>query len=582
MSGLLRCCEDFFTAHRKQLLPAGLCSGAFTALFLLIGMQAWNPLAVALFWGIAFLCSIAGFSRRVGKKEGILCGLFCLSVCFCLQGQLTLSGLLQFNLTFAILLLLFAATAFPACLGLCRLLAAAQIPFCPAPACSTKKRLLFYTVIILICWTPMFLCWGPIRLDVDSVQLLEQAFHGGLNDAHPIAYTLLLRLVIGPFYHLGVTELGAYLFGALQMTAVAAALAYSLVWMRQRGSGRLPVFAGFALFCGTTAYTFQSMVAWKDPLFNAVLLLYTLFLFDTACCRGKNLQQKKGILHFVVLTLLLCFLRGNGWLIAVVVCCCLAAFAPCRKTLVRVFLPLLVAIKLITGPGYAILGIQSTLGAESWAMPLQQLGYVAANAPQDFSPQQQETLSHVISVEALGQTYSSVTVDPIKTSSEFNAEYFKTTQGKLDLLSVWIQMMPSHLGDYAKAWLMETAMYTNPRFDAGTYSFPYEGSNGSFGISSKDIVSYFTGWQGLRSELESRATFIPPAILAFGLVLCGIVLVLRRQAHRLIAYLPMYLVWVGLLLGSPSYAQFRYVLVFAFALPSALFMLFAPPQEQKY
>lgn len=41
------------------------------------------------------------------------------------------------------------------------------------------------------------------------------------------------------------------------------------------------------------------------------------------------------------------------------------------------------------------------------------------------------------------------------------------------------------------------------------------------------------------------------------------------------AFVPMLLVWVGLLVGSPSYFQFRYMLVYAYALPAAAFMTLA-------
>lgn len=582
MSSLVLSLESFLDKHRRIVLPAGICSGIFTALFLLLAMQAWNPFSVITFWAFSFFCTLKAFAAPFRKKEGLPCGLLSAAFCFCIQAQLVVSGSLTFGLFFWALFLLFSATAFFVCLGLCHLLVGAQLPYSAAPKSALWKQLALYTGIILVCWMPVFLCWGPVRLDVDSVQLLEQAFHGGLNDAHPVFYTLLLRFIIGPFYSLGITEIGAYLFGFLQMTAMAGILAYSLVWMRNRGSGLLPVILGFGLFCGTTAYAFHSLVLWKDPLFNGVLLLYSLFLYDTAACRGKNLQNKASRLHFVLLNLLLCFLRGNGWPIALLACCLLLLFTECRKTIFKIFLPLLVLVKLITGPGYAALGIQSTLTAEAWAIPLQQLGYVAANCPEDFSEQQQETLAKVIPLEQLAESYSPPTVDPIKSCWAFDADHFSTLQGKIDLLSVWLQLMPSHMTEYTKAWFMETAMYTNPRFNAGTYSFPHEGSNGSFGITSKDIVAYFTGWTGLRGELESRATFIPPALLAFGLVLCSIVQLVRGRGHLLIAYLPMYLVWVGMLLGAPAYAEFRYMLVFALAIPFALFTLVAAPQEQKY
>lgn len=568
--------EAFLRRHRRLVPAAGAVSGLFCALFLLWACQVWAPPAFCLFWGVCFVCAVRGLCQKPGRREGLACGALGAAFCFFTLVQNAVAGTMQFDLSFLLFWVILSALLFPILLGLCRFLThlpAVEVP--TAPAGPLWRQLALYTGVILLLWLPVFLCWGPVRLDVDSVSLLEQALEGGLNDAHPILYTLLLRLILWPFYKLGLIELGAYLFGFLQMTAVAAMLAYSLVWMRRRGAGLLAVGLGFALFGGCTMYAFQSLVVWKDPLFNGVLPLYCLFLFDTARCRAENLRQKGPLIHFVVLTLLLCFLRGNGWPIAAVVCLALCALRPARRRILTVMLPVLIAVKLITGPVYTALGLQSTMTAEAWAVPLQQLAYVASSEPEAFSPRQAETIARVIPVEAMAQNYSPITVDPVKTSSEFNAEHFGTLQGKLDLLSVWAQLLPGHWQGYLKAWLAEIAGYVSPRFDGGSYSFPYEGSNGAFGITSKDIVLGLTGWAGLRDELEARAVFFPPALMAWGLLLCGVVQLLRRRARLLLAYLPLYLVWFGLVLGAPSYMQIRYLLAFAYFIPCALFTLLA-------
>lgn len=574
--------EAFVARHRRLVPVAGVVSGVFCALFILWACQVWTPPAFCLFWAVCFVCAVRGLCAKPTRREGLACGVFSAVFCFFTLGQNAVAGTMHFGLSFLLFWILLSALLFPILLGLCRFLVHLPAVETPAkPAGPLWRQLALYTGVILVLWLPVFLCWGPVRLDVDSVQLLEQAFLGGLNDAHPIFYTLLLRLILWPFYTLGLMELEAYVFGFLQMTAVATMLAYSLVWMRRRGAGLVAVGLAFALFGGCTMYAFQSLVIWKDPLFNGVLLLYCLFLFDTARCRGENLRRKGPLIHFVVLTLLLCFLRGNGWPIAAVVCLALCALRPARRRIVTVLLPVLIAVKLITGPLYGALGVQNPLAAESWAVPLQQLAYVASSEPEAFRPEQAETIARIIPVEAMAESYSPITVDPVKTSSEFNADYFATARGKLDFLSVWAQLLPGHWQSYLKAWLAEVAGYVSPRFDGGSYSFPYEGSSGAFGITTKDIVLGLTGWAGLRDELEARAVFFPPALMAYGLLLCGIVQVLRRQSRLLLAYLPLYLVWVGLVLGAPNYMQIRYLLVFAYFIPCALFTLFAPVHAGK-
>ena len=362
---------------------------------------------------------------------------------------------------------------------------------------------------------------------------------------------------------------------------MAGTLAYSLVWIRQHGSGLLPVVLGGGLFCGTTMYAFQSLVIEKDPLFNCVLVLYCLFLYNTAACRGENLTRQRPLAYLVLLTLLLCFLRGNGWPIAAVISLVLLLYRVPRRRVAAVLLPLLIAVKLLTGPVYTALGIHSRLTAEAWAIPLQQLGYVAAHDPQAFERENALQIERVIPVPALAQAYVPYTVDPIKRSPEFSISYFGSLSAKRDLLESWARLAGSQWRGYVYAWAAEVAGYINPRYDGGSYSFAGEEYNGSFGIFSKDLVLGLTGWDGLRPELEARARFIPPALAAFALLLCGVILALRRQTQRILGLLPVYIVWLGLLLGAPSYMQIRYMLALAFLLPAALFMALAPAESGK-
>ena len=189
--------EAFVSRHRRIVPAAGVVSGLFCALFLLWACQVWSPPFFCLFWGICFVCAVRGLCARPSRREGFACGALGAVFCFFTLGQNVVAGTMQFNLAFLAFWVLLSALLFPILLGLCRFLAHLPAVDAPTtPAGPLWQQLALYTGVILVLWLPVFLCWGPVRLDVDSVQLLEQAFHGGLNDAHPIFYTLLLRLIL--------------------------------------------------------------------------------------------------------------------------------------------------------------------------------------------------------------------------------------------------------------------------------------------------------------------------------------------------------------------------------------------------
>lgn len=569
--------QQWLLQNRRLVPPALACAAGSAVSWAFWACRVYRPAAFILLFLACFALAVYGFGQRPGRGTLALCAGFSLSVWLILLGlHVTGSGLVRFGFSFLLLWFTSAALWLPVFWGLCRLLSGLRLPPAALPLRRPLCEFLLCWLVILAAWSPVYLCWGPVRLDVDSVTILQQALEGGLNDAQPIFYTLLLRLVLKPFALLGLTELGAYLFGALQMAAVAAAVAASLVWMRRRGCGPWGLLAGLALFCLTTAYAFQSLVIWKDPLFNAALLLYCLVLYDLAAGRGAAFSTWRGTARFLLLTLAVCLLRNNGWLIALGVILALLAFPAARRRVLTCLIPMLLAVKLLTGPGYDFLGVGSSLTAESWSLPLQQVGYVLQNGGQ-LTGAQAQRLGRIIPPETMAELYDPIVVDPIKRSSSFNGSYFGTWQGKKDLLIVWLQLASHHITEYFNAWLAVTRGYVDPRFEPGTYSFPYDEQNGSCGIVYHDLVGSLTGWRGLRSELEARATFFAPGLLAFGLIFCCIVLLTKGAGRYILSFLPMLLVWAGLLVGSPSYFQFRYMLVYAYALPSAIFITLAVP-----
>ena len=159
--------ETFVNRHRRMVPAAGVISGLFCALFLLWACQVWSPPAFCLFWGICFVCAVRGLCARPSRREGLACGVLGTVFCFFTLGQNAMAGTMQFDLSFLAFWVLLSALCFPILLGLCRFLAhlpAADSP--TAPAGPLWRQLALYTGIILVLWLPVFLCWGPVRLDV--------------------------------------------------------------------------------------------------------------------------------------------------------------------------------------------------------------------------------------------------------------------------------------------------------------------------------------------------------------------------------------------------------------------------------
>ena len=433
-----------------------------------------------------------------------------------------------------------------------------------------KKLWFIFFVILLALWLPALSVLGP-RLSPDSKWVVSQALGSSLNDAHPVVYTLLLRLVAKPFYLAGNVTAGVYLFCFVQMAFVAAVLSCSLYWLYRRGCALWCCCLCAAYFTFTTVFAVNSITIWKDIPFNACLLLLVMFLYDNYLSGGELIKTSRGCAVFCALALAVCFLRGNGRSLVLVVSLALcAAYLRKAKKLIICMVPLLIAVKLITGPLYSFLGITNAAGVtESAAVPIQQVARVVATGG-DISPEELVFLNNIMDVSEMAEAYNPISVDYIKGSAAFNGHYFN--EHLAEFLRVWLSLALKNPAEYLNAWLLETLGYWHVGFRgaAGVY---YNDYNSFMGISQTDVLSPLLGTD-LTAFYLQNSTFISLAAMAMAALFAAALALIRRDGKRLVVLSVFLVVWIGLMLGAPTYWDFRYMLVFPYSMPVLLFLIF--------
>lgn len=439
----------------------------------------------------------------------------------------------------------------------------------------TKKTWVIYFTAMLGLWLPVFLSFGPLRISADSYNIIQQAVGNyPLTDSHPVLYTLLLRLFLAIGQALGSLTAGAYLFAAAQLSFFAGVLSWSLYWLRKQGAPALYALAGLLYFTLSPVFAINGITAWKDIPFNALLLLLSLFLYTVADTGGLILQSKGGMLCFLGLCLAVCVLRGNGFYI-VLLCMAGTAFLYRQhwRRWVLFFVPFLLVVQMLLGPVYAAFGITRLGGVESAALPLQQVARAVKNgAP--LSDEQVAVLEKIIPVESLKEAYVSASPDPIKNHPDFDAAAFDTHF--TEFMGLWGQLLKTNKQVYVDAWLLQTLGYWKVDFHGWTaLTSEYELSTG---IVQQDVWQQWLGIDS-RTFFANRTSFLSLSLMAFMALFCGAHLVATRRARYLLFLLPMLTLWVGMMLGAPAYAEFRYMLLFSLALPVLLFVTVSPKRE---
>lgn len=447
-----------------------------------------------------------------------------------------------------------------------------------APLVPLKREWLLLTLALLAFWMPLFLAYGPVRISADSYVVISQAL--GVNyydDSHPILYTFLVSVFLRLGQALGSITVGAYLFGFVQMMFFTAVLTYSIHWIHKNGCPGILCLVAFCFFSLSPVFALNGFTMWKDIPFNACLLLLVLALCPIADTRGEWLRDNKHMAAFLGLATAICFLRGNGFpLVAVTFVAIALAFRRHWKRFAACFGGLLVLIAVIQGPVYAAFGLTRLGAVESAGMPIQQVSRAIVNGA-ELTNEQQEIIERFVPLETIKENYRSASPDYIKKHATFDTPAFNENVG--DFMRVWAQLAPANLGEYVNAWLLQTLGYW--KFDFGGRTAHFEDDhNGAFGIEYKDFVHRLTGFN-LRQFAQDRSAFFPLGLMALMVLFACAYLVACGRTRRALCFVPLLTVWLGLMVGAPTYCDFRYMLVFALALPAVFYITLSKPASEE-
>ncbi len=374
---------------------------------------------------------------------------------------------------------------------------------------------LFYGMVIFLCWLPVFLAYYPSVFAYDAEGQLYQVIAGDYSTHHPLLHTLFL----GAFFKLG-GVLGSYsagmaLHSIVQMILLAAAFAFVLSYLYEKGISRwqrMLLLAFYALFPTNSVLSLSTT---KDVLFSALVLLYTMQLYHMIC--DKKMQvDKRDRAACVILSVLLLLFRNNA-VYAFLVSMPLV-YAGYRKWQIgeekaqsasfgaRTYLVLSIAALLFFAVCSAGLraGTHAHSGSprEMLSVPLQQMARTRVKEEQRIDPALRKELEKYIPAEWVFAAYDPHLADPVKNRAVIHDD-------PAGLIETWVKLGMRHLDVYVDAFLDNCVgcWYLEDISHAQIYGI---GTESGFGYLSTDNRTMPAGCEiiphsylpGLRSLLE--------------------------------------------------------------------------------
>ena len=243
----------------------------------------------------------------------------------------------------------------------------------------SKHPLIFSSLIMLVCWLPVFLALYPGLFAYDVAgQIPQTVGHSDTN--HPLFHTYYLK----SFYKLG-EIIGSYNAGMaisviVQMVLFSLSLAYSIQYMIQRHVKKGIVVCVLSLFSFVPIFPILAASMTKDVLFSAAFIASFIKILELEEKGFKNFRRKDWaeIFTFFVLTSLL---RNNGQyaVFAVVAVIFIKALIKNGKNIKYAYILAVTSVMLIFGANNVLMVVTKAVPGtknQMLSLPYQQLARV--------------------------------------------------------------------------------------------------------------------------------------------------------------------------------------------------------------
>lgn len=448
--------------------------------------------------------------------------------------------------------------------------------------------------VLFVVWGINWLVFSPGYWTGDSVSSVRQALgEAPLNNQHPIIFTSLVAIFVNAGNVVGSLEAGMAAFTLFTMIVFSLCCSYFCSWMYAR-TNSFPIFIGTVLFFALNVVLAQySITAWKDIYFSALLLIFVLKIVDLVCSKGEILISKKYLVTMLALSLLIMLFRSNG---AFIVIFSFLALAVVYRSYWRKVAALasicLVLYLVVSGPLYSCFGVGEKAARETYGVPLQQIAKTIVDDG-EISQENQAFLEKMFSFEEIKEAYDPSIVDPVKWADSFDDNYLKENQ--VQFIRVWLETFPKNISSYVAAWRDLTIGFWNPLVENWllTYSgYEYFDGMAEWNSAKVDMDAYSVAPSGIEyisySIEESynlimatgteRHLPILSLIYSIGsmvwLLLSVVILkIALRENKDILALMPLLLLWISLLIATPTFCEFRYILALHLAIPLVLLLL---------
>lgn len=420
----------------------------------------------------------------------------------------------------------------------------------------------------------------PGVLTTDSFATIRQTLGlASYDNVMPFWHTVTVEL----FVKLGLwlfddINTAIALFHGTQILFIAACFGYALETLYRIGLPKWALVLVYILYALMPYNIVYSVTLWKDIPFAGSALLLVTALYRLL----KSIGGRKGnLLVLIVGAFGFSLLRTNGWYAFLVMTLVLTVLLwRQQKQLVKILLVILVVTWVMLNPLLSLLNVGSTDFVEAFGIPMQQIARVLHNQ-RSLAEEDMAMLNEIFLTDRTAELYDPQIVDPVKFYTFRHDRVDYLMEHLWDYIRLYFRIGAQYPEDYWQAWVEQTKGYWNGGYKYWTYTLKM-GQNdlGIVQSPGENLLSRvynaaFRYWE--KPEILQCLTSI--GLYVWALVACCVTNILKKRQEFLLT-IPILVLIVGLWLGTPVFAEFRYAYPLILTLPTILGITVWSPREE--
>lgn len=446
---------------------------------------------------------------------------------------------------------------------------------------NTKFSFIITAGLIFLAWIPYFLRYYPGLLTADSCTQVAQAIGiAELSNHHPIFHTGIITVFvnIGKLIFKNI-NVGIAFYTIFQMLIMSFIFASVIQYLNKK---QAPIIVRIIILLYYMFYPINalfSITMWKDILFAGSIPIYVILVIELLSNTENFLKSKKYIITYIIISVLVMFLRNNGmYIVLLTIPLIIITLRKYFKKIIPISVIIIFSYIILRSTIFNIFNIKEGSVGEMLSIPLQQIARVEKYHNEELDEETIKQISDFFKCENIGEKYNPILSDPVK--AQLDTEYFDAHKG--EFIKLWVKLLKVYFKDYVESFISNSYGYYYPEAKHWVANRTMEPNNMEISqqpLIKGEIVSK------IDSLIERRDIPILSMFFSIGtafwlIVICLGYKIVQKEYKYIISYFIIFILWLTIV-ASPVFCEYRYAYPMFVVLPLYIGLNFVKDERKR-